>query len=361
VLKKSPNTTEQDTSGAAPTRHLPPYPAPHRRRSEGLGAGVAPQKMCSILAGVKRHFIAIIFLISCNAVPTFSQQQQQSAQQAAKPNDLNVRLMRTTYMVVGFGKNPGETTLGTAFLVGRRMSAQPKELTTTGHILVLPVLVTAAHVFEEMSGEDALILLRTENAGQWTAMPAHFKIRQGTKPLWTQLQDTDVAAMYVNLPIQQPDVVPMDVLADDEMLKSAEVEPGAQLSILGYPLGQKSNDIGFPILRTGVIASYPLLPTVSTHSFLLDFRVFRGNSGGPVYYSPSVPRGGSFICCPPQFVMGLVSQEQSIAMPYSQLQLSLAKVVHASAIKATIDSLPPPESAERVNIELGAPQVTLPH
>jgi hypothetical protein len=37
---------------------------------------------------------------------------------------------------------------------------------------------------------------------------------------------------------------------------------------------------GFPILRAGRIASYPILPTADTKTILLDFPVLPGNSGG---------------------------------------------------------------------------------
>ncbi len=267
--------------------------------------------------------------------------------------DLNVRLMQTTFLVVGATKNPGVSTLGTAFLLLRPFSVQSNAQTVSGKA----VLVTAAHVFEEMSGDEATILLRKQRgADEWVLQPARFLIRRGGQPLWKKLPDTDVAVMYVNWPLPEPYIITIAALADDESLKKTAVGPGAELNVLGYPLGARSNDAGFPILRTGVIASYPLLPTSNTKSFLLDFRVFKGNSGGPVYYSPSVPRGSGMVCCPPEFIMGLVSQEKSLDMPYSQLQLSLGEIIHASAIKATIESLPAPEAAEMVTVELVAAQ-----
>ena len=37
------------------------------------------------------------------------------------------------------------------------------------------------------------------------------------------------------------------------------------------------------IRASGRIASYPITPTSKTRTFLLDFEVFEGNSGGPVF------------------------------------------------------------------------------
>jgi Trypsin-like peptidase domain len=261
----------------------------------------------------------------------------------SQQTDLNVVLMRTTFLVQGATKTPVSITYGTAFLLLRPFSSQPSAQRTDGKA----VLVTAAHVFDEMNGDSAVILLRTQQSGteQWIVRPARLPIRRNGEPLWKKHPDADVAVMYVNWPSMVPvSVVPTNILADDDMLKKTDVVPGVELKILGYPLGSPSNDAGFPILRTGVIASYPLLPTSGTKTFLLDFRVFKGNSGGPVYFSQPVVKGSAYMCCPPQFIMGLVSKEKSLDMPYSQLQLSLGEIIHASIIKAAIELLPAPET-----------------
>lgn len=117
--------------------------------------------------------------------------------------------------------------------------------------------------------------------------------------------------MYVRWPVEITHPVPStEMLPDDATLIKYGVGPGLELKSLGYPLGNMSNDAGFPILRTGVIASYPLLPTAETKTFLFDFRVFKGNSGGSVYYSEAAAKGPAQMCCQPQFIMGLVSQER---------------------------------------------------
>jgi hypothetical protein len=256
--------------------------------------------------------------------------------------DLNVNLMKTTFMVKG--QSSEGATLGTAFLLLRPFAAQPDAKSLTG----LAVLVTAAHVFNEMTGDTAEIFMRTQQAGteQWTLQLARFNIRKNGHPLWTTIPKVDVAVMYVALPAQIPEVLPVGLLADDALLKKENAGPGIELNVLGFPLGIPGNNAFFPVLRTGMIASYPILPTDVTKTFLLDFRVFKGNSGGPVYYSPREMPGTHYSCCPAQFLMGLVSQEASLSEPYSQLQLSLGLVVHASLIKTAIDALPAPESKE---------------
>jgi hypothetical protein len=221
----------------------------------------------------------------------------------------------------------------------RQFSGQdPKAPTITGRY----VLVTAAHVFGEMIADDAIMYLRSQRgtSAAWEVVPVHFKIRRNGQPLWKQNANADVAVIYVRPPFDPVGVaVSTKMLADDAILQRSGVGPGAELENLGFPLGDSSSG-AFPILRTGAIASYPIFPTAETKTFLFDFRVFKGNSGGPVFFADSEIKGGAILCCKPQFIVGLVSQEHLFPVPVDEvyetgtknLQLSLAVVIHASLI-----------------------------
>lgn len=251
--------------------------------------------------------------------------------------ELNTVLMRSTF------KLAGEGSVGTAFIVGRPTQKDPTWLSY--------VMVTAAHVLEEMKGSHAILFLRKKNE-DYQKVPYTFEIRREDKPLWTRHPDeeVDVAVMYVLLP-REIDIVllPTRMLADDEVLEKFEIHPGDELMCLGYPFGAEATEAGFPILRSGKIASYPLTPTKQTKTFLYDFRVFRGNSGGPVYFVQSgrTYAGGMHVQTI-QFIAGLVSKETMIKETVKSLYetreeahpLSLANVVHASFIKETIQMLP---------------------
>jgi hypothetical protein len=97
------------------------------------------------------------------------------------------------------------------------------------------------------------------------------------------------------------------------------------------------------IIRSGRIASYPLLPTSSTLTFIVDFNVFDGNSGGPVYIYDSDwhKRGTGVIRAPVQvqMIMGLVSSQTVKNTTGSSERLGLANIVHASLIKETIEMI----------------------
>jgi hypothetical protein len=276
------------------------------------------------------------------------------AQASAPPQDrpkqdieLNTVPMECTFMLEG--KNAqGQTSIGTAFLMGRPSVNKPG----TGRY----VLITAAHVLSDMAGDTVTLHLRrkvTEN--NFAHVPMLIPIRADGHQLWTKHPDVDVAVMYVRIP--NDIVIPLlstELLADDDMLSKYQIHPGDELECLGYPLGNAANDVGFPVLRSGKIASYPLLPTATTRSFLFDFRVFKGNSGGPVYlveisreYQGVVHIGETL-----HFIVGLVSEERILPQvtigaydqEVRQLQLGLAVVIHSSLIKQTINMLPAPDT-----------------
>jgi hypothetical protein len=236
----------------------------------------------------------------------------------------------------------GEKSTGTAFILGK----PTKEEKGRAYF----VLVTAAHVFNEMKGDKAVLVLRRRSGDSFVKVPYPIQIRRGTTPLWVQHSTMDVVVMYVSLP-QDIDIqlIPIGMLATDDILKEFEIHPGDRLSCLGFPLMAEANDAGFPILRSGQISSFPLVPIKSVKTFLFDFNVFEGNSGGPVYFIDSNRNyaGGTHIG-KIQFLIGLVSEQKFAEERVESLrqsrkeryQLGLAVVIPAPFIKETIDRLP---------------------
>ncbi len=253
-------------------------------------------------------------------------------------SDINTILMRSTFKIAGSEK------LGTAFIIGKPVPGDTQKL--------YYILVTAAHVLRDIKENQAVLCLRKKQGNEFIKVPFPLIIRKEGVPIWKEHPKADVAVMYVNLPNDvDVQLLPMSLLVSDKQLEEYEIHPGDSLSCLGYPFGAEANEAGFPILRSGQIASYPLTPTAKVKTFLYDFRVFGGNSGGPVYfidrnrsYGGNVSLGTTI-----QFFAGLVSEEQFLEEEIRSLSetrrakhpLSLAVVVHASLIKETIDLLPP--------------------
>ena len=263
--------------------------------------------------------------------------------------EINTALMMSTFKLQGTGRTPpNSTSMGTVFFLGKPSKSDPK----VAHY----VLVTAAHVLDDIAGDDATIILRkNESQGIFTRFPYTFKIRNHGIDLYVRHPSTDVAAMYFIMPIKDPFVLlDVSVLSNDSVLAHYEVHPGDELFCLGYPLGAEANDIGFPILRGGKIASYPIVPTRLVKSILFDFAVFPGNSGGPVYFSYETRRFGGAMQMPlpgnyMAGVVGLVTQLRFVSFPIpngafiptmANVPIQLGVIVPAAFIEETFGMLP---------------------
>jgi S1-C subfamily serine protease len=246
--------------------------------------------------------------------------------------DINTILLRSSFKIIG---NKGG--VGTCFIIG-------KQLKDAGENKYRYVLVTAAHVLDSMQGDNVTIVLRQKVGDGFERLEIEYKVRDNNKNLYARHPEADVAVMYIALPnISDRIVYPETMLATDNAIEEYDVHPGKEVLAIGFPYAFEANSAGFPIIRSGRISSYPLLPTKITKTFIVDFNVFGGNSGGPVYLYDSDwhKRGSGGISSPTQIqmIMGLVSSQTVTNTPKGQERLGLANVVHASIIKETIDLL----------------------
>lgn len=256
--------------------------------------------------------------------------------------NIHAAMMEATCKVAG----PGS--IGSGFILGTPDPTDSKFSYYT--------LITAHHVLEGIQGDDATLVLRKivdREKQAYQRVEAPIKIRNAGLQQWTKHADVDLAAMFVSLPKDSAIMaIPFELMTTDEQIKEFELSAGTELLCLGYPFGAESTPLGFPILRSGKIASYPLLPTVETKTFLFDFTVFRGNSGGPVYfYQPNpIYRGTTHLGTSILGVMGIVTSERNITQKIEQLYekretvtpLALGEVIHASFIKDLVSKMPLP-------------------
>jgi len=274
----------------------------------------------------KQTILALLFVISGVSLTTVS----------AQDTEFNSLLFQTTFKIEGPGFQSGTVTLGTVFLMSRPIPDSNKFQT---------VLITARHVLDGIRGDTATLNLRRKTQAGWQRVRYPVKIRDAGQAVWVGPDDVDVAVMDVRLPeaVQIP-IISTEILANDEMLTQFEVHPGDELTCLGYPFGAESNAAGFAILRSGKIASFPLLPTEKTHTFLFDFEIFPGNSGGPVYLSANNRWYGGRMHTGEtvHFIVGLITQQLSENLTSTKERLSLASVVHASLIRKAVAMLPDP-------------------
>jgi len=198
------------------------------------------------------------------------------------------------------------------------------------------VLVTAAHVLRSMPGVEMKIGYRghTEASGDWQYAPQKVAIRLGAKPVWVQNADHDIAVMVVKAsPEIAKAAIPLAWLGTGETFEEHNVGPGDEMMALGFPKGLSANGAGFPILRSGKVASYPLGPSKAFPTFLLDFSVYPGNSGGPVFAKEMGADGK-----PNVFITGILThQVEAVGQP-----LEIGVVTQAGFIRDTVALLDNP-------------------
>lgn len=210
------------------------------------------------------------------------------------------------------------------------------------------VLLTARHVIERIGGKDLQIGLHLHNPdGGWRREWRIEPIQEGERPLWARHPVYDVAVLPVAVPPETAALaIPVAWLADATTFERQDARPGDALATLGYPQGLSADPRGFAILRVGRLASYPLTPA-SEGTFLLDFPVTSGDSGGPVFAARRTGRRpdveGAQGPQPDEYVAGMITQQ---IVPGGQ-PISLGLAVHALYLRQALqllDAPPPPQS-----------------
>ena len=144
----------------------------------------------------------------------------------------------------------------------------------------------------------------------------------------------------------------IDALGLDRIVGTAPVQGGAlqtssEVWIPCYPAQLESNLAGFPILRRGAVASFPLAPLKHYPTFLVDFRSFGGDSGAPVMLrssgSPGILLGALVSDKRPQIVGLVIGQHRETTRTTSPIgestvhrSMGLGIVVHGKFIRETV-------------------------
>jgi hypothetical protein len=226
----------------------------------------------------------------------------------------------------------GKHTIGTGFLIS---DPAPDGRPRT-------VLVTANHVFERMPGTEAHIGYRSQRPdGGWRYDPQPLVIRDTSGELWRHDPAHDVAVIEVKAPEAfARAAIPLAWLAGGDTFAKYDIGPGDEMLVLGYPQGLSANSAGFPILRSGRVAS-PIEAAKINPTFLLDFRVFPGNSGGPVFIGGSLRRSGEVSSEPVQFIAGMLTQQVEL----NNERLEIGIVTDAEFVRDAIALLDQPRKA----------------
>lgn len=220
---------------------------------------------------------------------------------------------------------------GTCFLVTRKEPdlANPRRV----------ILATAAHVMEQLSGNDGEIILRIKNEdGSYSRSPFTFPILEQRKALWVRHPDVDIAVMDFLLPegiFAKP--IPFEQLAGEAQVVDRTVRVGRETWIPCFPAKLEGNEAGWPVVRHGSVASHPLAPVKAAKTMLIDYKNFGGDSGAPV----------AMILNDRPLVIGVVSgmhrQTDRSTLPFEErtmhTPLGLSIVVQAAYLRETIELL----------------------
>ena len=283
-------------------------------------------------------FFANLLALSCArdlAVPgpapaRFPVDQQEPP--AGERPDLGKVLMESTFKLQGTTREDS-LLFGSAFIFNLTCGENQRQ----------SVLVTSAHLLDTLVTEQALLGLRDRRwDGTWEERPWWVRIRNDGKPLWRRHQRADVAALCIDLPgYAEIPLSSLELLADGETFQRYQIHPGDELLCLGYSSQDGIHGPGgFPILRGGKIASYPLYPVERYGTFKYDVEIFRGYSGGPVYFDQvgriydGVDHPGEQI----RFIAGLLSRQWFADREETQ-PLKVAEVVHAQFIREILIEL----------------------
>jgi len=209
------------------------------------------------------------------------------AQDTNSPTEgIDQHWLKTLVSIEILQTNGNANAIGTGFLI----------LTTNSHT----ILVTAKHV---VLGDDGNLIKnlayrfnRTDK--QSALVPEDHMARYATN--WFFSSNADVACRFIAF----GDDFDITRLTTDIFLSQSRIKPAAPVLIPGFPMGIRSEEHANPIVRRGIVARS------TDEDLILDAFVFPGNSGGPVFYFPTLKFSGDVIKIPfvnRERLIGLVS------------------------------------------------------
>jgi hypothetical protein len=228
------------------------------------------------------------------------------------------------------------TSSGTSFVVAVPSAAegQPPQ----------HVLVTAAHVLEGYTGADCTVVMRKKtDDGLYVKRDVAVPLRRDEKPLWVRHPKQDVAAVPIELP-SDIDCQPFNLgqVIDAAAVQSGKLRVGQQVFIPCYPAQLAANDAGWPVLRSGTIATHPLTPVANAPTLMIDYSNFGGDSGAPVV---AVYAGEPHVVA---LAFGMQRQSDKVTLPFEErtmhTPLGISNALQSQLIRDTIEMLLKPKS-----------------
>jgi hypothetical protein len=200
------------------------------------------------------------------------------------------------------------------------------------------VLVSAAHTFRNVSEPRCTVAFRgPDGVGGWQRREAEVVLRDGEEPRWVRHPTADVAVVACDPPTGI-DLAPFPLarLAAAAEFDAGQVRVGQRVRVACFPAQAEGNAAGWPVLRTGAVATFPLVPAAALERFFVDYAHFAGDSGAAVVTDDD---SGEFLVA--GVVVAMKRQTDRVTSPFEEktvyTPLGLAIVVPSTLLLETIE------------------------
>jgi len=231
---------------------------------------------------------------------------------AGRPNATE-KMMWSTYLIAT------KKGLATGFVIGR------KSLAGSGR--AAPVMITAGHLLDSIGSGPLIIAVREPGkSGDAQLALVGVQAPRSGKPFYVRHPREDIGAFAPGVSAAAAGRV-LPTFLGENSLGGRGLHAGDDVSFLGFPDLLPGTSGGFPVLRSGKVASYPAAQPHAKGTFLINADVYPGDSGGPVFVCR---RGES-----PELVGMVIERVGRNANSFSHFAIA----VDATSIRETLELL----------------------
>jgi len=180
-------------------------------------------------------------------------------------------MMWSTYLVAT------KKGLATGFVISRRSAP--------GSGGAAPAMITAGHLLDSIGSGPLVIAVREPGkSGDTQLALVGVQTPRSGKPFYVRHPREDVGAFAPGVSAAAASRVLPTFLAENSLGGTGhELHAGDDVSFLGFPDLLPGTSGGFPVLRSGKVASYPAAQPHAKGTFLINADVYPGDSGAPVF------------------------------------------------------------------------------
>jgi hypothetical protein len=154
-----------------------------------------------------------------------------------------------------------------------------------------PVVFTAGHILDSVGKGPLVIGVRVPDlSGEPQVAAIPLPVPRSGPPFYVRHPKVDIGAFEPDVPAEIIGTILPSFLKDTSIARGSDsLRAGTDVSFLGFPDVLPGTPGGFPVLRSGKIASFSTAALQSEGVFLINADVYPGDSGGPVF---TAARGG---------------------------------------------------------------------